>query len=91
MKQIYNFEKFDPPALNEKMLQAEIEKRKIRKQTALLAMASILFQTIAFIIGMISIYIYPLLAVICLVYVVISATGGGVIAIVYTRKGGAMI
>lgn len=91
MKQIYNFEKFDPPALNEKMLQAEIEKRKIRKQTALLAMASILFQTIAFIIGMISIYIYPLLAVICFVYVVISATGGGVIAIVYTRKGGAMI
>lgn len=91
MKQIYNFEKCDPPALNEKLLQAEIEKRRTRKQTALLALASILFQIVAIIVGMISLYVYPILAGISFVYAIISATGSGVVAIVYTRKGGATI
>jgi len=71
MKRIYNFEKCYPPALNEKMLQAEIEKRRTRKQTALLALASILFQVVAIIVGMISLYVYPIVAGISFVYAII--------------------
>ena len=42
MKQIYNFEQHKPPVLNENMLRAELERRRLRWQTALLALAGIL-------------------------------------------------
>lgn len=91
MKQIYNFEQHSPPALNENTIHAEIEKRKVRRQTALLAIAGILIQIVMVILGFAVIKVYPLLTVICLAYVLVSTTGGSVIAVVCTRKGGLLI
>ncbi len=88
MKQIYNFELQRPPSLNENMLQAEIEARKLRWQTALLAVAGILFQVVAILLGWSAIDWYPWLTVLCFCYVILSATGCGVVAIAYSRKGG---
>lgn len=48
MKQIYNFENYAPPALNEKTLRREIERRKLRRQMFLLALAAILSQAAIF-------------------------------------------
>ena len=91
MKQIYDFEKHNPPVLNESMLRNKMEQRKLRIQTALIAFASILVQAVLVMLGFFVFEEYPFISAICIVYVILSATGGGVLAIVYTRKGGLTI
>ena len=91
MKQIYNFEQHKPPVLNENMLRAELERRRLRWQTALIAVAGILIQVLLILVGFVTKNEYPIITVICLLYVVISITGSSVLAIVYTRKGGLTI
>ena len=88
MKQIYNFEQHTPPVLNENMLRAELERRKLRWQTALVAVAGILIQVLLVMLGLAVRSEYPLMTAICIIYVVLSTTGGSVLAIVCTRKGG---
>lgn len=88
MRQIFDFEQQNPPVLNEAMLRNEQERRKLRRQTALLFVAGLLLQFIAVFVGYSAIDWYPWLTVLCLGYVVVSATGAGVVAAAYTRKGG---
>ena len=88
MKQIYNFEQHKPPVLNENMLRAELERRKLHWQTAIVAVASILIQALMAALGLFTMNEHPLIATACLIYVVLSTTGSGVLAIVCTRKGG---
>lgn len=91
MNQIYNFEQHKPPVLNENMLRAELERRRLRWQTALIAVAGILIQVLLILVGFVTQNEYPIITVVCLIYVVISITGSSVLAIVYTRKGGLTI
>lgn len=91
MKQIYNFEQHKPPVLNENMLRAELERRRLRWQTALIAVAGILIQVLLILVGFVTKNEYPIITALCLIYVVISITGSSVLAIVYTRKGGLTI
>ena len=91
MKHIYNFEQHKPPVLNENMLRSELERRRLRWQTALIAVAGILFQVLLILVGFVTKNEYPIITVVCLIYVVISITGSSVLAIVYTRKGGLTI
>lgn len=88
MKQIYNFEQHKPPVLNENMLRAELERRRLRWQTALIALAGILLQAVVAMVGLLVMNDYPMLTILCLGYTVVSVTGGSVIAVVTTRKGG---
>ncbi len=88
MKQIYNFEQYKAPVLNENMLRQEQEHRRVRRQTALLALAGILFQIVVIMLGYSAIDWYPWLAVACLVYVILSTTACGVIAVAYSHRGG---
>lgn len=88
MKQIYNFEQQKPPVLNENMLRAELERRRLRWQTALIAVAGILIQVLLILLGLVTKNEYPMITAACLIYVVLSTTGGSVLAIVCTRKGG---
>lgn len=87
MKQIYNFEQHTPPVLNENLLQAELEKRMLLKQAFLLAFISILLQFCIILSVLPAAEIYPLLFVICLLYVFTAVTGSIAIAFVYTQKG----
>ena len=91
VNQIYNFEQYKPPVLNENMLRAELERRRLRWQTALIAVAGILIQVLLILVGFVTKNEYPIITVVCLIYVVISITGSSVLAIVYTRKGGLTI
>ena len=91
MNQIYSFEQHKPPVLNENMLRAELERRRLRWQTALIAVAGILIQVLLILVGFVTKNEYPIITVVCLIYVVISITGSSVLAIVYTRKGGLTI
>ncbi len=88
MKQIYDFEQTKPPVLNENMLRAKMEKRKLHWQTAMLATAAFLMQIVMILLGMVTSVEYPWIAVGCFIYVVISITGSSVIAIVYSGKKG---
>lgn len=91
MKQIYNFEQYTPPVLNENMLREELEQRRLRWQTALLALAGILLQIVVALFGYSAMDWYPWLSAICFGYIIISTTGCGVIAIAYSRNGGVII
>lgn len=88
MKQIYNFEQHIPPVLNENMLRAELERRRLRWQTALIAIAGILLLLTAALLGFLVLEDYPWITVLCLTYILFSLTGSGVVAIVVTKKGG---
>ena len=88
MNQIYNFEQYKPPVLNENMLRAELERRRLRWQTTLIAVAGILIQILLVLFGFVTKNEYPIITVACLIYVVFSVTDGSVLAIVCTRKGG---
>ena len=81
MKQIYNFEATEPPVLNESMLRNELAKRQLRRQTTIAAIAGILTQIIFLLCAVLLAELFPLLSVCCVIYVILSATGGTVIAI----------
>lgn len=87
MKQIYDFEQRTPPVLNEQMLRAELERRKLRIQTAVAVLAGFLLMISAVLLGYSAIDWYPVLSLLSFGYIITAATGG-VIAIVYSRKGG---
>lgn len=91
MRQIYHFERHDPPALNENMLRAELERRKLRRQTALLAVAGLLLQAAVALLGYSALDWYPWLSALCFAHVVVSTTGCGVVAVAYSRTGGKML
>lgn len=91
MRQIYRFEQHDPPVLNENMLRAELEQRKRRRQTALLAVAGLLLQAAVILLGYSALDWYPWLSALCFGQVIVSATGCGVVAVVYSRTGGKTI
>lgn len=86
MKQIYDFEQFKPPILNESMLLKEIEKRKTQQQTLALTLAAILVQVAVIVLGIIAYEIYPLVTLGCALYVGIATISGGAVAIVFTKK-----
>lgn len=88
MKQIYNFEQHTPPVLNENIIRSEIERQKLQWQTTLLVLAGILIQVVVALFGYSAIDWYPWISVFCFVYIVISTTGCGVVAVAYSRKGG---
>lgn len=91
MKQIYYFEQYNPPVLNENMLRAKMEKCKLQRQTACIVFASILVQAVLVMLGFYTMNEYPIITVICMVYVILSTTGGSVLAILYTGKGGLVL
>lgn len=88
MRQIYHFERHDPPVLNENLLRAELERRKRHRQTALLAVAGMLLQAAIALLGYSAVDWYPWLSAICFGHVIVSTTGCGVIAVAYSRTGG---
>ena len=88
MKQTFHFEQFDPPILNEKILRRELEKRAERRRTVLLAITGTLFQAAFILLGLLCWNAAPAVTLACVGFAVVSAVGSGVIAIVYTQKGG---
>lgn len=89
MKQMDCFERFDPPVLNEEMLRQELDRRTVRRQTVLLAVAGALFQVLLALLGLLCVEAFPMLALGLICFAIVSTAGSGIIAIVYTQKGGA--
>ena len=88
MNRIYNFESKEPPVLNESMLRAELEKRRLRRQTAMAAFAGILIQIVLLLCAVLLAKEHLFLALCCVAYVIFSATGGTIIAIIINSSAG---
>ena len=86
MRRIYDFEQFEPPILNENMLKNLEKERKFNSQLILAVVAGILIQIVLLLFGWAAIDWYPALSLLCFGYVLVSMTGGGVIAVVYAKK-----
>lgn len=88
MKTIYNFEAHTPPTLTETMLQARLEARKKHLQTLLVLLSGVLMQVAIVLLGVLAAPHSSVFALLCLVYVLISTAGGGVITVIFVQKGG---
>ena len=86
MKQIYSFEKNNPPCLNERYLRKEADRRKLQRQTILLTIASILSQMVVLLFGILMWQIQPVITFVCILYVLTSTLSGSVLMIVFTKK-----
>ena len=86
MKQIYRFDCVPPPALSEKTLRAEIERRNTHKQTALFALAGILANWCLIIMAVMLYHVNAYLSIACASYIIIAMCGGGAIATVYLKN-----
>ena len=86
MKQIYHFDKAAPPALSEKTLRAELERRKLKRQAVILALAGAIANGCLFAISAALLSVNPALSFACFVYACIATFGGGAIAIVFSLK-----
>ena len=87
MKTVLDFEQFTPPALNERLLRRELEKRTRRRRTILLAIAGALFQAVFILLGLLCWNALPALSLACIGFAIVSTVGSGVITIIYTQKG----
>ena len=88
MNRIYNFESQEPPVLNESMLRAELNKRRLRRQTTMAAISGILIQVIMLLCAVLLAKEYIILSILCVGYVIFSTTGGTVIAIIINSSTG---
>ena len=86
MTQPYDFQRADPPVLTEAVLRAELDRRKVRRETALAILAAILTQLCLVVLSAALYPVDPALSFVCAVYVCLSASGGGVLALVFTQK-----
>ncbi len=86
MRQIYNFEEKNPPVLNEAMLRSMAKKRRVRRQTTVLALAGILMQFCLLLAAFPLYGLSPVLAAAAIVYSCGAVAGAGVIALVYVKK-----
>lgn len=86
MKQIYDFEQNTPPVINENMIRVEIERRRLRWETALVAVSSLLTMCCLLLMAVQLYEIMPLLSFACTMYVCVAVTGGGIITLVFQQK-----
>lgn len=87
MNQIYNFEQYEPPIINENMIKARLEKKRIVRNAAIVAVAGVLLQMITLVLGVLAYSQYPIITFLCVTYVVVSMVSASVISIVYSKKG----
>ena len=86
MKQIYNFEKMNPPCLNERYLRKEAERRKLQRQTILLTVAAILSQIVVLLFGILMWPMQPVITLSCILYVLTAALSSSILMIAFTKK-----
>lgn len=87
MNQIYNFEQYEPPIINENILNARLEQKRNARNAFLAGVAVLLMQILVLTMGYLLYNKYPLLTLLCVAYVVFSVISGSVISIIFSKKG----
>ena len=88
MKQIYDFERVEPPVLNQNMLKRKEKAKRQNGAVILAVVAGILLQIAMLLFGWTALEWYPSISALCFGYTAISLTGGGIVAIIYSKKEG---
>lgn len=88
MKQIYNFEQVSPPVLTERQLWAELERRKLQRRVALLAVAGGLMVIVLLLWAVWFYPTHPQLTLLCGIYILTGIFGGAAIVLAYHKRGG---
>ena len=86
MNPIFDFEAHRSPVLTERMLREEADRRRLRRQTLILTLAALALQVILVVLGLILAPAQPMLALVCLGYVCLSVSGGGLAALIYQKE-----
>ena len=87
MKQIYDFEQYNPPIINENILNARLEQKRTARNAILTGIAVLVMQLLVLTMGYLLYEKYPLLTLLCVAYVIFSVISGSVISIIYSKKG----
>lgn len=86
MKTIYRFEDAKPPFVSEKTLRAELERRRLRCLSALVAVAGLLAELCLLFAAALLFPENAALSYACTAYVLLALSGGGVVALLFYRK-----
>lgn len=86
MKQIYRFDSNNPQVLSERTLRFELEQRRLRQQTTILAVAGNLTVWCMIAAAVLLQPVSVVLSISCIVYACVAICGGAVIAIVFADK-----
>lgn len=82
-KMIFDFEAAPAPVLTARMLEKERERRRLQRQTTLLVIGAVFAELCLLLTGLLLKEIYPMAAIVCIVYVLFSSAGGGAVAAVF--------
>lgn len=85
MRQIYRFDGARPPLLRESALRAELERRRLRRQTALLALGGVLSLICLLLAAALLYPAAPAVSIACGAYLCAASAGAGVIAIMFAH------
>ena len=85
MRQIYRFDGARPPLLRESALRAELERRRVRRQTTLLALGGVLSLICLLLAAALLYPVAPAVSIACGAYLCAASAGAGVIAIVFAH------
>ena len=88
MKQIYNFDQYLPPHLDETILRAKQARRNNLQCILILVIANVLSQMVLLLLGYVVRPVFPAFAMVMVGFVVISTFGSGLVAIVYIKMKG---
>ena len=86
MKQIYRFDGGRPPVLRESALREELERRRLQRQTALLALAGMLCLLCLVLVAAALYPVYPVLALVCMIHLGAAVTGACILTVVFMQK-----
>lgn len=86
MKQIYNFEKMDPPRICEEELLRELKRRSLQRQALCLAVGSLLIACCMLLTAFCLSDTIPLFSAVCAGYLCAAGAGGGAMAFVFVRR-----
>ena len=86
MNPTFDFEARRPPVLTERMLREEADRRRVHRQTLILTLAALATQVILVVLGLILAPIQPMATLICLGYVCLSVSGGGLAALIFQKE-----
>ncbi len=87
MNSIYNFEEHTPPKLTEQMLQAELNRRALHRQTKLLRLAALLVSLCLLLFSAMIFPYSPFLSLAGSLFVVLWLAGSSIIGLVFFKTG----
>lgn len=91
MNQIYHFDSYSPPVLNEAMLRRERERRREQRAVAVAATGGVLILLCLLTLALFLFPVAPKAAIVLSIYLTLSVMGAGVVALVFVTQRRSML